>query len=198
MDFHHSSKRIHSPTDEYNIATIIPGQSPARKKAITDDMFTNKMAGLSLAHSNSTDRNIHQDPSRSSGNNNNNGSRWRKDLVERVDDIDQFLGTDGNNSMDDEDTYLGEEPELVGVATDNTVLPFERIPGATGLRIPDFVIHATANSNNSNDDIVDHAVYEMARKQLHQHHDHFHAQPPTLPSPPQSIDADPYQPMDLD
>ncbi|CAO3580585.1 unnamed protein product [Absidia cylindrospora] len=176
MNHHHSSKRIHSPTNEYNIATVMPGQPPSRKKAITDDMFTNKMAGLSSS-------------------NDNNGSRWRKDLVERVDDINQFLGNDGNNSFEDEDTYLGEAPELVGVATDNTVLPFERIPGATGLRIPDFVIHATGNNSS---DVVDHAVYELARKQLHQHHDHFHARPLTLPSTPQSIDVNPYQPMDLD
>jgi hypothetical protein len=153
--YHSPSKRTHSPTDDYAPTTTIYPGPPARKKVIPDDMFTNQMAAMSLRHDD-----------------------WRKDQVERVDDIDAYLndGSDNSNRVaGDGDTYLGDTPELVGVPMGTTTLPFERIPGSSALRIPDFVFQPG-----------DRDVYALAQQELQHQHQYKEA-------PNQH-----YQPMELD
>lgn len=150
------SKRTHSPTDDYAPPTTIYPCPPVRKKVITDDMFTNQMAAMSLQH-----------------------SEWRKDQVERVDDIDAYLNDENENNNGlpgDGDTYLGDTPELVGIPMGTTALPFERIPGSSTLRIPDFVVQPG-----------DRDVYALAQLELQRQHRNT-----TLPNHQH------YQPMELD
>ncbi|KAF7720627.1 hypothetical protein EC973_006870 [Apophysomyces ossiformis] len=123
-----SSKRLHSPTSEYDEAV--------HSKRYVSEKVLRDMASMSL-YGNSCDF--------------SHRPRWRHESnrsshVERIDDIDEYLADDENKS-DDEGGDLAidmDKVTLIEAYINGNLLPMEMHPGEAKLRIPKCILQASA------------------------------------------------------
>ncbi|KAI9308135.1 hypothetical protein BJ944DRAFT_228001 [Cunninghamella echinulata] len=102
---------------------------------------------------------ISPQPKISIDNYNNN----QKNDVVRIDDINEFLSDEEDNCNKD-DIHIG-NPEIIEVNVNNMMLPMEKVPGSSNLKVPEFILHY----NDPPDNAPDLAMYQMIQRQLKQH-----------------------------
>ncbi|CAO3625906.1 unnamed protein product [Cunninghamella echinulata] len=189
---HYSLKRMHSPSNNYDANLLSSSQAPLRKKIHSEDIhhFTNQIAAMSLKHNpnnninNNNNNNINIEPlypispqSTISINNYNNNNQ--KNNVIRIDDINEFLSDDEENDYNKDDIHIG-NPEIIEVNVNNMMLPMEKVPGSSNLKVPEFIIHY----NDPPDNAPDLTMYQIIQHQLKQHQN--------------EMDSSLNQPMDID